>query len=102
MIFVSNESGPADARRPQAIQRAALMESLDEANGFLRTSDDAHYAACERALQQVTHTLHRLSLVWKVHPVFPPLCPGSELILDHIAAGHDPYGSLHDSRRPRQ
>jgi len=42
------------------------MESLDEASGFLRTSDDSRYATCERALQQVTHTLQRLALVWKV------------------------------------
>ncbi|GAA5945607.1 hypothetical protein JCM1841_003914, partial [Sporobolomyces salmonicolor] len=60
-----------DTRQKQiAIQRAALMESLDEANGFLRTSDDSRYAACERALQQVTHTLQRLALVWK--PVVTP------------------------------
>ncbi|GAA5901340.1 hypothetical protein JCM5296_006764 [Sporobolomyces johnsonii] len=60
-----------DTRQKQiAIQRAALMESLDEANGFLRTSDDSRYAACERALQQVTHTLQRLALVWK--PVMTP------------------------------
>lgn len=44
------------------------MESLDEANGFMRTSDDNRYSACERALQQVTHTLQRLALVWKVRP----------------------------------
>ncbi|GAA5883558.1 hypothetical protein JCM16303_005487 [Sporobolomyces ruberrimus] len=60
-----------DTRQKQiAIQRAALMESLDEAGGFLRTSDDSRYATCERALQQVTHTLQRLALVWK--PVMTP------------------------------
>ncbi|GAA5943718.1 uncharacterized protein JCM15063_005814 [Sporobolomyces koalae] len=60
-----------DTRHKQiAIQRAALMESLDEASGFLRTSDDSRYATCERALQQVTHTLQRLALVWK--PVMTP------------------------------
>ncbi|GAA6016544.1 hypothetical protein JCM11491_002356 [Sporobolomyces phaffii] len=60
-----------DTRQKQiAIQRGALMESLDEAAGFLRTSDDARYATCERALQQVTHTLQRLALVWK--PVMTP------------------------------
>lgn len=65
------ERGPLTLSHIQAIQRAALMESLDEANGFLRTSDDAHFSACERALQQVTHTLHRLSLVWKVRSLLP-------------------------------
>ncbi|BGP32042.1 ribosome bioproteinsis protein ytm1 [Rhodotorula toruloides] len=71
LAFQSTRQLGRDTRRKQiAIQRAALMESLDEANGFLRTSDDAHFAACERALQQVTHTLHRLSLVWK--PVMTP------------------------------
>ncbi|GAA5897511.1 hypothetical protein JCM6882_003504 [Rhodosporidiobolus microsporus] len=60
-----------DTRSKQvSIQRAALMESLDEAAGFLRTSDDSRYSACERALQQVTHTLQRLALVWK--PVMTP------------------------------
>ncbi|GAA5851143.1 hypothetical protein JCM8547_004143 [Rhodosporidiobolus lusitaniae] len=55
-----------DTRQKQvAIQRAALMESLDEAGGFLRTSDENRFSACERALQQVTHTLQRLALVWK-------------------------------------
>ncbi|BGP08035.1 ribosome bioproteinsis protein ytm1 [Rhodotorula toruloides] len=71
LAFQSTRQLGRDTRRKQiAIQRAALMESLDEANGFLRTSDDAHFSACERALQQVTHTLHRLSLVWK--PVMTP------------------------------
>lgn len=42
------------------------MESLDEAGGFLGTSNENRYAACERALQQVIHTLQRLALVWKV------------------------------------
>ncbi|BGP24613.1 ribosome bioproteinsis protein ytm1 [Rhodotorula toruloides] len=71
LAFQSTRKLGRDTRRKQiAIQRAALMESLDEANGFLRTSDDAHYATCERALQQVIHTLHRLSLVWK--PVMTP------------------------------
>jgi centromere/kinetochore protein ZW10 len=50
----------------QSIQQAALMESLDEAGGFLGTSNENRYAACERALQQVIHTLQRLALVWKV------------------------------------
>ncbi|GAA5824155.1 hypothetical protein JCM11251_001543 [Rhodosporidiobolus azoricus] len=60
-----------DTRSKQvSIQRAALMESLDEAAGFLRTSDDSRYSACERALQQVAHTLQRLALVWK--PVMTP------------------------------
>ncbi|GAA6011922.1 hypothetical protein JCM10207_003430 [Rhodosporidiobolus poonsookiae] len=60
-----------DTRQKQiAIQRAALMESLDEAGGFLRTADEGRYSACERALQQVTHTLQRLALVWK--PVVTP------------------------------
>ncbi|BGP48144.1 ribosome bioproteinsis protein ytm1 [Rhodotorula kratochvilovae] len=60
-----------DTRQKQiAIQRAALMESLDEAGGFLRTSDEARFQSCERALQQVTHILQRLALVWK--PVMTP------------------------------
>ncbi|GAA5977789.1 hypothetical protein JCM11641_006073 [Rhodosporidiobolus odoratus] len=60
-----------DTRQKQVtIQRAALMESLDEAAGFLRTSDDVRFSTCERALQQVTHTLQRLALVWK--PVMTP------------------------------
>ncbi|GAA6056789.1 hypothetical protein JCM3770_002800, partial [Rhodotorula araucariae] len=60
-----------DTRQKQiAIQRAALMESLDEAGGFLRTSDEARFESCERALQQVTHILQRLALVWK--PVMTP------------------------------
>ncbi|GAA5898920.1 hypothetical protein JCM8208_005428 [Rhodotorula glutinis] len=60
-----------DTRQKQiAIQRAALMESLDEAGGFLRTSDEARFQSCERALQQVMHILQRLALVWK--PVMTP------------------------------
>ena len=54
----------------QAIQRAALMECLDAANRFLHTSDDGRFAACERALAQVTHSLERLSQLWK--PVMNP------------------------------
>ncbi|GAA5981725.1 hypothetical protein JCM10908_004578 [Rhodotorula pacifica] len=55
-----------DTRQKQiSIQQAALMESLDEAGGFLGTSNENRYAACERALQQVIHTLQRLALVWK-------------------------------------
>lgn len=44
------------------------MESLDEAGGFIRTSDEVRFEACERALQQVLHILQRLALVWKVGP----------------------------------
>ncbi|GAA5871104.1 hypothetical protein JCM3774_005109 [Rhodotorula dairenensis] len=55
-----------DTRQKQiSIQQAALMESLDEAGGFLGTLNENRYAACERALQQVIHTLQRLALVWK-------------------------------------
>lgn len=42
------------------------MESLDVANRFLYTGDDARFAACERALAQVIMTLQRLVKVWKV------------------------------------
>lgn len=48
------------------------MESLDAANGFMYTSDDSRYVACERAVHQVTHTLERLVQVWKVRfALFP-------------------------------
>lgn len=42
------------------------MECLNEANRFLYTSQDVRFAACERALRQVTHMLERLAQVWKV------------------------------------
>ena len=42
------------------------MECLDEANRFLYTGEDHRFAACERALAQVTYSLERLSSVWKV------------------------------------
>lgn len=48
------------------------MEILDDANRFLYTSDAAKYAACERAIKQVTYTLERLSVVWKVRSALLP------------------------------
>ena len=42
------------------------MDSLDQANRFLYTADDSRYAACERALQQVTESLERLVKGWMV------------------------------------
>ena len=42
------------------------MSCLDEASRFLYTADDSRYAACERAIGQVTDLLQRLSTVWKV------------------------------------
>lgn len=53
----------------QTIQRDALMECLDEANRFLYTSEDVRFAACQRALRQVTHMLERLAQVWKVSSI---------------------------------
>lgn len=42
------------------------MDSLDQANRFLYTADEARFAACERALQQVSDSLERLVKDWKV------------------------------------
>ncbi|KAK4698605.1 hypothetical protein P7C70_g7668, partial [Phenoliferia sp. Uapishka_3] len=52
-------------QRQVEIQKAALMECLDEANRFLRTGEDQRFAACERSLAQVIHTLDRLAQAWK-------------------------------------
>lgn len=46
------------------------MESLDDAERFLNTADDTRYAACDRAIAQVMHTLERLAIVWKVRFFF--------------------------------
>ena len=48
-----------------ARQASALRECLDSADGFTRTDDDARYAACERAVAQVTHIVQHLVHVWK-------------------------------------
>jgi len=48
-----------------ANQRAALMECLDEAEGFVKTSREDRFLACERACKQVAHTLTSLAQVWK-------------------------------------
>lgn len=48
------------------MQRKYLMDSLDEANRFLYTSEDARYASCERAIAKVASTLERLAEAWKV------------------------------------
>lgn len=56
----------------QVAQRLILSESLDDANEFRNTGSKARYAACERALRQVTHTLERLAHVWKVRPTSDP------------------------------
>ncbi|KAA1108902.1 hypothetical protein PGT21_028584 [Puccinia graminis f. sp. tritici] len=48
-----------------ANQKAALMECLDEAEGFVKTSREDRFSACERACKQVTHTLASLAQVWK-------------------------------------
>lgn len=69
---------------PQSIQQAALMESLDEAGGFLRTSDETRFSACERALQQVTHILQRLALVWKVGRILLPRSEAQKLRPDKV------------------
>lgn len=46
-------------------QRAALMECLNEAEGFVETSREDRFSACQRACRQVDHTLERLAHVWK-------------------------------------
>ncbi|PLW58701.1 hypothetical protein PCANC_00261 [Puccinia coronata f. sp. avenae] len=46
-------------------QRAALMECLNEAEGFVKTSQEDRFLACERACKQVTYTLTSLAQVWK-------------------------------------
>ncbi|WAR53093.1 hypothetical protein PtB15_2B523 [Puccinia triticina] len=46
-------------------QTAALMECLNEAEGFVKTSREDRFSACERACKQVTHTLASLAQVWK-------------------------------------
>lgn len=48
------------------MQEAALLECLEETEGFRDPADEMRFAACERALKQVTHTLERLSHAWKV------------------------------------
>ncbi|KAH9443619.1 hypothetical protein Pst134EA_032529 [Puccinia striiformis f. sp. tritici] len=48
-----------------ANQRTALMECLNEAEGFVETSREDRFSACERACKQVTHTLASLAQVWK-------------------------------------
>ena len=50
----------------QESQRAILMESLDDANGFRDTADPATYARCERSIKQIHHSLERLAKVWAV------------------------------------
>ena len=52
----------------QTAQRTAIDECLDEAARFRNVSDEARYAACERAVKQVGYTLERLAHVWKVRP----------------------------------
>lgn len=76
------------------------MESLDEAGGFLRTADPTRYSACERALQQVMHTLQRLALVWKVRP-FPVLHRPQRLTPERPPAHYDADGVVHYAWRPR-
>lgn len=45
------------------------MECLDEAEGFVKTSREDRFLACDRACKQVAHTLASLAQVWKVRPV---------------------------------
>lgn len=52
-------------KRQLANQRAALMECLDEAEGFVKTSREDRFLACDRACKQVAHTLASLAQVWK-------------------------------------
>lgn len=82
------------------------MESLDEASGFLRTSDEARFQSCERALQQVMHILQRLALVWKVRssPSLSHAYKALRLMLRRspLAAGHDADGAVHVARRAHQ
>lgn len=47
-----------------ALQADALNESLDGADGFVRTDDDARHEACVRAVEQVCHILAHLANVW--------------------------------------
>jgi hypothetical protein len=81
----------------QAIQRAALMESLDEAGGFLRTSNEERFSACRRALEQVQHQLQRLALVWKVRlysPLFPLLLADSPSLEQPVVTSTALYATL--------
>lgn len=55
----------------QESQRAILMESLDDANGFRDTADPATYARCERSIKQIHHSLERLAKVWAVSQANP-------------------------------
>lgn len=50
----------------QNTRRQALSESLDDAQGFLYTSDDARFAICERAVSDISDNLTTLSRAWKV------------------------------------
>ncbi|KAM0787866.1 hypothetical protein ACM66B_003918 [Microbotryomycetes sp. NB124-2] len=46
-------------------QKRALMDSLDETEHFMYTSDDVTFAKCEKACQAVLDRLDRLSKAWK-------------------------------------
>lgn len=59
------------------------MEILDDANRFLNTTNPASFSASERAINQVTHTLERLALVWKVS-IVPPSLLASLLVGDAL------------------
>lgn len=80
------------------IQKAALAECLADAEGFRDTGDAARFAACERAIKQVKHTLERVSQAWKVLPR-DWHAPRPSLTI--ATARHAAVGVLDLARRPR-
>ncbi|WFC97953.1 ribosome biogenesis protein ytm1 [Malassezia yamatoensis] len=47
------------------LQMYSLQECLDQADGFVKTDQDARNVACERVIAQVDHILQHLLKVWK-------------------------------------
>jgi centromere/kinetochore protein ZW10 len=75
-VEMMRREGQRERERQVGIQRKGLMEILDESKGFLYTGKDDRFAACERAMRQVTYTLERLAKVWKVSPTSLSLMDG--------------------------
>lgn len=48
-----------------SLQMNVLNDSLDSADGFVRTSDESRYHVCQRAVEQVGHILSHLASVWR-------------------------------------
>jgi centromere/kinetochore protein ZW10 len=63
---MASDSIQSQADVEQSLHKESILESLQEADGFVDTVTEASFRKCERAVRQATHKLESLNRVWRV------------------------------------